>query len=529
MAADDDTAETAGGALADDRPAGTVRTAVVVVHGMGERRPMDTLDGFVKTAFHPLSDLYPTTSRKWDYYYSRPAEITGSYEARRYISRPLTDKASPEPKQGQAEIYEYHWSYMMTGNRFADLGPTTLRLFLRRPSNVPDPLFGIWRVVWLTVLAIPVAVAALLVGGHVLNKDVPWWILGAVSSAVVLLFWLGVLRFLVRAVVKSITASFVDVARYLDTAPHSYAARRAIRGGLVDLLHALHDEGRYSRVVVVAHSLGAFIAYDALTSFWAEVHQLHAPKPDDQTPLPIELASLDDLEKAADRLKVNGGDAALDAFQDLQFTLWQDLRQQGNPWRITDFVSVGTPMALADILVTRPGLFTGLTKADGTRRRDLFNGLVRRGALVTCPPRTETLPVEGEEQRRASYGYKGEGIRQVLGSQSPFAVTRWTNLWFPVIRGGLRGDWFGGALSPGFGPGIRDIAVQGNEPARFKRGTAHTEYFKHPDKGGDNDAAGHIRKALALQTHQVLVPLLAAPTPDPNTAERRVHDFTNPG
>ena len=351
MAVEDVTAETqvgaeqsgtADAAWADDRPAGTVRTAVVIVHGMGEQRPMDTLDGFVKTALHPLSDLYPTTSRKWDYYYSRPAEITGSYEARRYISRPLTDKASPEPKQGQAEIYEYHWSYLMTGNKFADLGPTTLRLFLRRPRNVPDPLFGIWRVVWIALLAIPVAMAALFVGGHLLNKDVPWWILGAVSSVVVLLFWLGVLRFLVRAVVKSVTASFVDVARYLDTAPHSYAARRAIRGGLVDLLHALHDEGRYSRVVVVAHSLGAYIAYDALTSFWAEVHQLHAGRPEDETPLPIKLASLDDLEKAADRLIADDDGDALEAFQDLQFTLWQDLVRQGNPWRITDFVSVGT-------------------------------------------------------------------------------------------------------------------------------------------------------------------------------------------
>jgi hypothetical protein len=119
--------------------------------------------------------------------------------------------------------------------------------------------------------------------------------------------------------------------------------------------------------------------------------------------------------------------------------------------------------------------------------------------------------VEGGEQRKANYGYKGDGIRQVLGSQSPFAVTRWTNLWFPVIRGDLRGDWFGGALRPLFGPGIRDIEVQGNKPARFKRGTAHTEYFKHPDEGGDRDAAGHIRKALALQTHEVLVRLLTAP------------------
>jgi hypothetical protein len=25
----------------------------VIVHGMGEQRPMETLDGFVKTALHP--------------------------------------------------------------------------------------------------------------------------------------------------------------------------------------------------------------------------------------------------------------------------------------------------------------------------------------------------------------------------------------------------------------------------------------------------------------------------------------------
>ncbi|WP_242453502.1 hypothetical protein [Mycolicibacterium sp. P9-64] len=514
MAAADQSEGADASAWADDRPTGTVRTAVVIVHGMGEQRPMDTLDGFVKTALHPLSGLYPQTSRTWDYYYSRPAEITGSYEARRYISRPLTDNSSPEPKQGQAEIYEYHWSYLMTGNRFADLGPTTLRLFLRRPGNVPAPLLGIWRVVWLAILAIPMALVVLLVGGHLLNKDVPWWILGTVSSAIVLLFWLGILRMLIGAVVKSITASFVDVARYLDTAPHSYAARRAIRGGLVDLLHALHAEGRYSRIVIVAHSLGAYIAYDALTSYWAQVHQQHAKRPDGTTPLPIKLASLRGLEKAADEVIANEDDTeALDEFQKQQFALWQDLRRQGNPWRITDFVSVGTPMALADILVTRPKLFGGLKKTDPERRRELFDGLVRRGALVTCPPRTETLPVEGHEHSKANYGYKGDGIRQVLGSQSPFAVTRWTNLWFPVKPGGLKGDWFGGPLRPLFGHGIRDIDVQGNQPERFKRGMAHTEYFKHPDRDNPGDAAWHIRKTLALQTHTVLENLLSAPPP----------------
>jgi hypothetical protein len=192
--------------------------------------------------------------------------------------------------------------------------------------------------------------------------------------------------------------------------------------------------------------------------------------------------------------------AVLDAFQDRQFELWQDLRGQGNPWRITDFVTVGAPMALADLLVTGPGIVSGFKKSDLMDRRELFDGLVRRGALVRCPPRSETLPVEGDEHGRVSYRWRECGAREVLGSLSPFVVTRWTNLWFPVIRGGLHGDWFGGELRSLFGPGIRDIEVRGNQPERFKRGSAHTEYFSHPDKGDQGDVAWHLRRTLALQT-----------------------------
>jgi hypothetical protein len=227
-----------------------------------------------------------------------------------------------------------------------------------------------------------------------------------------LVFWFGLYRMLGKALVNSTTTSLVNVARYLDASPHSYAARRAIRGGLVDLLHALHD-GRYSRVVVVAHGVGTYISYDALTVFWAAT------------------------------------------------------RREGNPWRITDFVTVGAPMALADFLNTRPGLFSGFKKSDGELRRELFDGLVRRGVLVRGP-------------------------------HSPFAVTRWTNLWFPVTRGSLHGDWFGGAVGPLFGDGIRDIAVQGNQPERFKRGSAHNEYFRHPEKDDEGDLASHLRETLAL-------------------------------
>jgi hypothetical protein len=471
-------AETAGPTPEDGvSPEGEGRTAVVIVHGMGEKRPMETLDGFAKAALRPRS---AQGEKRWDHY-SLPAEITGSYEARRFA-------------QGHAEIYEYHWSFLMTANKFAGAMPITLRLFLRRPSNVPDSLLGIWRSVWTVLLAILLAIPALFVTGYALNTDVPVWIIGLITSAVVLVFWFGLYRMVAKALVNSTTTSLVDVARYLDTSPYSYAARRAIRGGLVDLLHALHD-GRYSRIVMVAHGVGAYISYDALTSFWAETHKLHAGPP----PAPVKLGSLDSLQDAADRLIADpGADGALDNYQDLQFALWQDLRRQGNPWRITDFVTVGAPMALADLLITRPGLLSGFKKSDGERRRELFEGLVRRGVLVRCPPRSETLPVDSNEHPPASYRWKDSEECEVLGPQCQFAVTRWTNLWFPVTRGELHGDWFGGAIRPLFGPGIRDIAVQGNKPERFKRGSAHTEYFRHPEKDDEGDMAWHLRTTLAV-------------------------------
>src|SRR4029450_11288035 len=98
------------------------------------------------------------------------------------------------------------------------------------------PLFGIWRVVWIVVLAMLLAIPALFVTGYALNTDVPVWIIGLITSAVILVFWFGLYRMAAGGVGERTTPSLVDVARYLDTSPSSYAARRAIRGGLVDLL-----------------------------------------------------------------------------------------------------------------------------------------------------------------------------------------------------------------------------------------------------------------------------------------------------
>lgn len=428
-------------------------------------------------------------------YYSRPALITGSYEARRHLAVELGKSSAPA--RVHTEIFEYHWSYLMTGNKVGDLVPTTLRLLLRRPRSVPAGLRGPWWLVWGLVLLAVVAAVVLYLTGLL-------GVLGAVLAVPVVGLFGGLVANLLAG---RVTSSFVDVVRYLDTSPRSYSARRAIRGGMVDLLRALQDTGSYSRVIVVAHSLGAYIAYDGIATLWTETAAQTAGPVDE----PVALGALEPLEHAA--VDVRAGEVTPPELQAAQFALWKDLRRQGNPWLITDFLTLGTPMCFAHLLYTR--------------NRAEFEDLVTRAELPQCPPQSRTRTVDGPpaQDPRPSYGRFNRNNREVLDQGAPFAVTRWTNMWFPAT--GLRGDWFGGPLRPLFGPGIHDVAITGNLPGREGRGVAHGRYFDFPEDTGPDDVATRVRAVINLGTAMhVELALLAAPDTDPATAQGIAGEIT---
>ncbi|WP_141746888.1 hypothetical protein [Streptomyces agglomeratus] len=177
-------------------------------------------------------------------------------------------------------------------------------------------------------------------------------------------------------------------------------------------------------------------------------------------------------------------DQPLNDFQRAQYKLWSGLRARGNPWLITDFISAGTPMYFADVLYTR--------------RRKTFDDRVRRRELPTCPPQNEEQ--DHAEETEPAYSYCCRG-RDVLYDGAPFAVVRWTNLWFPhrPQRFGVLGDWFGGPLQPLFGPGIRDVPVSGNGWKRFIPGYIHALYFKFPEDQSPDSVRQRLRQALALE------------------------------
>ncbi|CCK29011.1 putative membrane protein [Streptomyces davaonensis JCM 4913] len=440
------------------------RQAVVIVHGMGEQRPLDALTKFIRAGLPPVS---PGT---WKFYSKRDV-ASESFESRRFL-------APADGDRPQTEFFEYHWAHLMQGNRMSDMLPTFLKLIRRLP---PKGLGFAWLASWVLLL---------LAGWGILVLDIPFdgeksavenllniafTVLGTGTFGVVLLF------LATRFGPSFITNSFVDVVRYLDTSPRSYAVRRDIREGMVELLRRLHQAEigggpRYQRVIVVAHSLGAYIAYDGITTLWGMTRNALAPG----------SQSLATLEAAADAMPGREEDRTptpgeTTRYREAQWGLWSDLRAQGNQWRITDFISCGTPMCFAERLYTK-------------NKRD-FEARVARRELVTCPPLPQAELGAGD----TPFSFSWNGMA-VLNDWSPFAVVRWTNLYFPFIPSfcGFLGDWFGGPLGRLFGSGVHDVPVRGNKPWRLIPGWAHSCYFNFPDTRGDDSVTRHLADALDL-------------------------------
>jgi len=472
-----------------------VRQAVVIVHGMGEQRPLETLSEFIGAALEADGG-----GRRL--FYSRPDQVVDSYESRRYLA-PVAHNAAGEVR-AQTEFFEYHWAHLMQGNRLDDLWPAFRRMLLAPPWYVPAGLRIVWAIFWALLIA---GVILFLSVKPSLGFDLTTITLGDFLKAIVGggLTAVALTYIVTRWLPSWLTSSFVDVVRYLDTSPRSYQVRRDIRAGIVDLLEGLHADGRYQRIIIVAHSLGSYIAYDAISYLWGQMDKLHSGpvRPDvdepEQGDQPVGLA---ELEGAASAL-TDESDVA--AYQQAQRRMWLGLRAQGNPWLITDLLTFGSPMYMADRIYTRD------------RRK--FDERVSRRELPTCPPQHELLERNNVNHQLLWFSWNNRG-RRVLYHAAPFAVVRWTNAWFPA-HFGFFGDWFGGPLRPLFGNGILDRPLLANGWKTRIPAYAHALYYHFQgDEHREESVTCRLREAMALAATEWLRPTLEAPPPDPRSGLR---------
>lgn len=484
------------------------RQAIVIVHGQGQQRPMGTIRDFVDTLwrFNPqlgpipvdgrpiwivpddkggLYDLQRVTTpdhsgRRTDFfelYYADLLDETPIRNLWRWVQRLLwVDPADVTPRM------RWPWSMMWL------LSLLALGLLFWVLLSIPTLLHGSWTDAfasphaWIAVTAIGVALVVLLLprffDGFDWLKAVP---VSVVFAAIVLAFGIiyfetpviwgaAALGYLGYFAWNYLLPLFGDAASYLSAHTETVRSRQAVRERGLRLLRALHDDPQFDRVIVVAHSLGTVLAFDLLQILW---HSVGPTK--ENPPGPEGLAALQAVETFATSTPVPWGRAQVDRYQALQWAAYHRLRLQpprraagrapAKPagWKISDFVTFGSPLGNAQFLV-----------ADG--RKDFLR--MKQGRLVpTAPPQPYDIQI--------GPGFIDTG-RGVTHHAAVFSTVRWTNLYdsfHPLMP--LLGDLISAPVAgaEGFGEGMLDQDVKVMRKGQLGRLFTHDHYWREPNPG----------------------------------------------
>jgi hypothetical protein len=448
--------------------------AVIIVHGMGEQRPMGTLKSFVRSIWEEDPGIPSPGKPNPNMVWSKPDDRTGSLELRRITTRESIS-SDAVPNGVRTDFYELYWADLTAGSTWAQFVSWVRYLLFRRWSRVPRDVRSAWVLLWLfSALVLALSLVGILpeswwaplgwLGGY-------RWLL--VPAAGLLLLWLHTIT----------AATFGRVVRYTRADPDNIAARAAVRERGLALLRALHRRSDYSRIVLVGHSLGSMLAFDLLAYFWSEKGRARTIVEGSE-----EFAALAAVETAAAKLSGAASEGeiatAAEAYRTAQSKLRRMLAMRPSSetevdarWIISDFVTMGSPLTHSEFLIA-------IDEADLDNRK-------RAREVPTAPPYREeldpdvleaaeatgVLPIADprESSRLISYADPPGSRRWTLHHAAPFAVVRWTNIHDPS-RLVLQGDVIGGPLSPALGRAITDIDL------RALRGQSlwfsHTRYWR---------------------------------------------------
>lgn len=414
----------------------TKRVAIVVIHGIGEQVPMETLSGFIDTVWtadaslvsaeklHPDTGAKRTSNASW----YKPDPRTRNFDLRLIT----TETYETQDKQRRrADFFEFYWAHRITGTQFDQVRAWIFGLMLRNPlSNVPPPLLPAWLMMWVLLLvglAIAVITNRAFGGEAMVLAGVVY---GFASS------WL----------IGKLNAVVGDIVRYVDPSPRNIKTRQEIREDGVRLLETLMgvDEAGafrasdYDRVIVVGHSLGTIVGYDILNHAFGRLNL----KFDNAKLAASEQVHLTELEDLVRTAWTDGSPLDIEAYRAAQDRARRELNAAGHPWIVSDFVSIGSPLTHAEFLMARD-------------HADLAALKLRR-VYPTCPPQLEF----DRQKKQHSFTYAAEkafrGERlNVAGKRVPhhaagFAFTRWTNIYSP-LRLIIGGDIVSGPVCKAFG------------------------------------------------------------------------------
>lgn len=443
------------------------RQAVILVHGIGEQRPGHMLREFMHNIF---------SKDTGEFYYIKPDYVSSLFEMR-MATVPRGNSLRPA-----TDVYELYWAHLIRDTTLPQVCSWLLRLIFSKKSSIPETLRNLVDLTRITFIAVFFLILIPIF------FNIPAIAIGV--GGCVLFIFTTALPVVLKGFGDYYLVNYAgDGARYLEPRAYNISRRQEIREAGVKLINALHEKDRYSRIIVYGHSLGSVIAYDILSLAWARRSRIHKSTVSKATPH-ISSRKIMALENLLDRIRSKRVEIDLNKVQEAQHKAWLEYRRNGFNWLISDFVTAGSPLAHAQWLFN--------LDAENT-----FNDLVIERTFPTCPPQAESGSMLATNLHPRSvftftHSFKdmnSENGKKRLSVQIPhhgglFAITRWTNLFFPCSRLGLRGDPIGGPLSSVFGSWIKDISL-----VQASRTFAHSLYVK---RSVEPRAVQNLRMALRL-------------------------------
>ncbi len=443
----------------------TPKQALLLIHGIGEQRPMESLNSFIQAAWTTHTELHVKHNNEPDALWSKPDRVSGSAELRR-LTTPSHKGVNGNVR---TDFFEFYWAHLMTGTTYGHVVDWVKTLAFRSPVGLPRNLKLLWALLWFVIILVGIVYA--WAAFTAIETPSSGWsaVLAAAVSTLLVPMAGGVIKWVVG-----------DAARYLYPAPSNVERRAQIREAGVKLLEELHAR-EYERIIIVGHSLGTVIGYDILKECWA----LHF-RDFNEAPAGNSSAALQRLEALARQ------EEGVTRAQ--QREALRELRAMGHYWKVTDFVTLGSPLAHAEVLMAR-------NRADLEARQD-------RRELPTCPPMLESEQTFTYSPQIIVAGEETDTNFTTPHHAGHFALTHWQNLYFES-RNIIRGDFIGGPLARVFGGWIKDVSLT---TRRWGGLFSHTSYWWQ--KGGaTSEHITALRSAINLADEdEVLVDEGAAST-----------------
>ncbi len=459
-------------------PDNKYRQAVVIIHGIGEQRPMSTLRGFVFSLLN--YERRNDESRKIQEWI-KPDRISKSYELRKI------SVAGVENVRSTTHFYEYHWAANMRDSRSKHVYKWLWSLMTRDLSSSPfrirvlRSICVIALLCWILFGLLPLLYFLLISSYPMVSNLVIKWVI-----------WTFLPLVLLHKVMPNILIGYIgDAARYLSGDVDNIAQREIIRENGIAFLKNLHKSGGYDRIILAGHSLGSVIAYDLITYLWIDFNKSIKLKPKTVNKEDTEItetqketanenwhSELDYSEEKISKLsaisqaglnlqKEPENVTYFEEYRRCQDEFRHEISQGQKGWLISDLITMGCPLTHGDLLM-----------ADSEQH---FRQMKEERQYPTCPPSKDSPPKNKKIDDilpEDYFVYENISKEKLLNHATPFFATRWSNIFYEA-------DLIGGPLKDQFGPGILDIPVD-HEDAGFKKCKKFKKWFHDKSPGSHN-------------------------------------------